>query len=125
MRKVPRITRYSEAFKLKVVSEIESGKFSIHEAKKIYQITGGQTVRDWMKKYGKGHLVSKIIRVEMKNEKDRLKQLEAENRQLKELLATKDLHNLLLEKLIESADEYYNTDLKKNFGDPRSKRPGK
>ena len=34
------IKKYSSAFKLKVVNEIESGKLSINQAKEIYDIGG-------------------------------------------------------------------------------------
>ncbi len=42
------ILRYSEAFKLHVVREIESGKYGIPEASSVYGIKGSSTVRAWM-----------------------------------------------------------------------------
>ncbi len=56
--------RYSEAFKRKVVSEIESGKYTQAEAKQIYGIKGSVTIRYWIKKSGKEELLSKKIWVE-------------------------------------------------------------
>ena len=50
--------RYSLAFKQKVVSEIESGKFRLSQVRKIYDITGAHTLYNWLRKLGKGHLVS-------------------------------------------------------------------
>lgn len=113
--------RYSAAFKQKVVSEIESGKISIEEARKIYDIRGGSTVQDWIKKLGKNHLLSKVVRIEMKDERDRIKELEKEIRKLKTTLADEHIKNIALESLIEVADEHYNIDIKKNFGGKESK----
>ena len=43
-REIPILNRYSAAFKIKVVSEIEKGKLSIEGARKLYDIGGGSTV---------------------------------------------------------------------------------
>jgi hypothetical protein len=64
------------AFKQMVVSQIESGKFTIAAAKKTYDIGGCATIPKWLKKFGKDHLLNKVIRIEMKGEKDRIKELE-------------------------------------------------
>ncbi|EQA64507.1 DNA-binding helix-turn-helix protein [Leptospira alexanderi serovar Manhao 3 str. L 60] len=62
------IRRYSEAFKMKVIEEIESGKYNQNQAMKYYGIPGSVTIRGWIKKYDKNHLMSKIVRVETENE---------------------------------------------------------
>lgn len=53
------ITRYSEAFKRKVIQSIEDGKYNQTQAMKHYGIKGSVTVRGWLKNYG--HLVSKNL----------------------------------------------------------------
>jgi len=78
--------RYSEAFKLKVVEEIEKGKLAISEASRLYEIKGGNTIYKWIRKYGKNHLISKAVRIEMKNEKDILKKKEEKIRELEKAL---------------------------------------
>ncbi len=112
------IIRYSAAFKQKVVAEIESGKFSIAKARKIYDIAGGSTIHSWIKKFGKNHLLAKVVRVEMKNEPDKLKQLERQIQQLESALAQTHLKNICLESMIECVEEHYHIDVKKNFGTP-------
>lgn len=102
---------YSTAFKLKVVEEIESGKFSMTEAGKIYDIGGAQTINRWMVKFGKSHLLSKVIRVEMKDEKDKLKELQERVRRLEKLLADKELDNLMNEAFLELMAEDTGIDL--------------
>jgi transposase len=112
------VVRYSTAFKQKVVCEIESGKFSIEKARKIYDIGGGSTIHSWIKKFGKNHLLAKVVRVEMKNEPDKLKQLKEQIQQLESALAQVHLKNICLESMIECVEAHYHIDVKKNFGTP-------
>ena len=49
------VIRYSTAFKQKVVSEIESGQITVAQARKVYDIRGGETIPRWIKKLGKNH----------------------------------------------------------------------
>jgi transposase len=86
MRQKPQ-RRYSEAFKMQVVSELESGKVkSRSAARRKYGIAGSETIEKWLRKYGKGHLLPGVLRVETPEEADRLKDLEKENRRLKQAL---------------------------------------
>lgn len=110
------ILRYSISFKQKVVKEIEEEGLSYRDAMRRYGITGGETIRNWLIKFGKNDLLNKIIRVEMKGEKDRVKELEAEIRKLKIALADTILAKSALETLIEIVDEHYQTNVKKNLG---------
>ena len=105
------IKKYSSAFKLKVVSEIESGKLSMNQAKEIYDIGGNATISKWIKSLGKNHLLSKIVRIEMKDEKDKLKELNERVRQLEKLLANSELDNLMNETFLELLAEDHAVDL--------------
>ena len=115
------IIRYSISFKQKVVREIEEEGLAILAASRRYGIKGGSTISTWIKQFGKNHLLSKIVRIEMKGEQDRNKELEKENKKLKEALADAYLAKECAEKIIELANEEYKTDLKKNFGQGGSK----
>ena len=82
------IVRYSDAFKIQVVSELESGKFKcIFEARKRYAIRGVGTVENWIRKYGKNHLLNKVVRVETTNERDQLKAMKRKIRELESALS--------------------------------------
>jgi len=105
------IKKYSSAFKLKVVNEIESGKLSISQANEIYDIGGVHTVSRWIKNLGKNHLLSKVVRIEMKDEKDRVKELKDRVRNLERLLANKELDNLMNEAFLELLAEDHGVDL--------------
>jgi transposase-like protein len=109
------INRYSNCFKEKVVQEVSSGS-SISEVRRRYDIKGEGTVQSWIKKYGRTELLNTVIRIKMRSEDDKLKQLESENRRLKIALADATLAKDVLETLIEVVDEHYQTDVKKNFG---------
>jgi len=63
----------------------------------------------------------KIIRIEVKGEKDRVKELEAEIKKLKIALADATMEKHTLETLIDIVNENYQTDVKKNLGQPQSK----
>jgi transposase-like protein len=119
------VYRYSTAFKQKVVSEIETGQITIAEARRIYDITGGNTINDWLKKFGKNHLLCKVVRVQMRNEKDKIKELERQKRELESALAQSHLKSICLESLVECVEEHYGIDVKKTFGHKASKKQSK
>jgi transposase-like protein len=107
--------RYSISFKQTVVKEVEEG-FNIEFVRKKYGIGGATTIQKWVKQFGKFHLLNKVVKIETMNERDRLKQLEEENKRLKMALADAFLAKDCLEEVIKMADEEYKTDLKKSFG---------
>jgi transposase-like protein len=97
--------RYSLAFKQKVVSEIERGKLGINEAKKLYDIKGDGTIQIWLRKLGKGHLLNKVIHIQMKDEKDRIKELQREKKELESALAQAHLKIITLESTVKVLEE--------------------
>lgn len=77
------VIRYSEAFKLKVVSELASGRLrSREEARERYGIRGSSTVSRWVRKYGQAHIQGKVVRVETTDERDQIKALKARIKEL-------------------------------------------
>ena len=120
-----KVVRYSEAFKLQVVSEIEEGRFrSSHEAGDAYGITGNGTVQRWVKEYGKSHLLSKVVRVEKQGEPGELKRLKDRVRQLESALANAHIDGALAESYFEILCERTKTDaeaFKKKHGGKSSR----
>jgi transposase len=116
--------RYSLSFKQQVIREVEEGK-SKESIRKKYGIKGGSTLQNWIRKFGKNHLLNQVIRIETMEEKDSIKYLEAEIKKLKLALADSLLAQRSLEVVIEEANKEYKTDLKKNFGESASKDSGK
>lgn len=106
--------RYSDCFKRSVVEEIEQAGLSIGEARRRWDIRGGSTIQKWLVRYGKNHLLNKVLRVETKEERDELTRLRQENKALKQAYAELSMHHRCSEKVIEVADELFGTDLKKS-----------
>jgi transposase-like protein len=78
--------RYSEAFKMEVVRELEESGLAFDAMAMKYGIRGSGTVSSWVRKYGNGSR-GKVIRVERPEEINELKRLKARVRQLESALA--------------------------------------
>jgi transposase-like protein len=107
------IRRYSTAFKQKVVTEIENGKLTINEARRVYDIRGDGTIQIWLRKLGKEHLINKVIHIEMKDEPNRIKELEKQKKQLESALAQAHLKIITLESTVKVLEEKTGVRLKK------------
>lgn len=119
---------YSTAFKRQVIEQLESGRFSsINEAKEHYGIRGDNTVNLWLRKYGRNHLCPKIVRVEMPDEKDQIRALKKQIKQLQQVLGRKEAQNALNEAFLEIACEKLGEDVeefKKKADSTLSDKPG-
>ncbi len=114
----PSPQRYSLAFKLKVVDEVERSVYSLGEATTIYGIKGHSTVLKWVRKYGKtANIPPKKKKKEVTTES--IKSLEDERRLLESSLAKAHMRIESLESIINLASSHYKTDLKKNFAKNR------
>jgi len=112
-KRVRRKRKFSEDFKLKIVKDYESGKFSVVEMAKIYDISY-QTIYNWIYKYSKYNKQS-IQVVEMKDRQaHKFKQMEARIKELERAVGQKQMNIDYLEKMIELAEENYDIDIKKN-----------
>jgi len=78
--------RYSEAFKMEVVRELEAGGLAFDDLAMKYGIKGKVTVSRWVRQYGNGTR-GKVIRVERSGEINELKRLKARVRLLEASLA--------------------------------------
>lgn len=115
MKKQKIFSRYSLAFKQKVVQEIESGKLGIEEARKLYDIKGGSTIQGWLKSLGKTHLLNKVIHIQMKDEKDKIKELEKQKKELESALAQAHLKIVVLESTVKVLEEKTEEGIKKRI----------
>ena len=78
--------RYSEAFKIEVVRELEKEGLSYEEMRRKYGIRGSYTIQRWLGHYGNGSR-GKVIRVERPEEIDQVKKLKERVRRLEVALA--------------------------------------
>ena len=78
--------RYSEAFKMQVVRELEEKDLPFAVQQRKYGIKGRDTVQTWVRKYGNGKR-GKVIRVQKPEEIDEVKKLKERVRLLEKALA--------------------------------------
>lgn len=103
MYKNDRVTRrYSEPFKLKILSELSTGKYTKYELGKLYGIAC-TTINEWIRKYERKDLMNTRVMVETKDEITRIKALQKEIEQLKKLLLKKDMDQLVDDAYLEVA----------------------
>lgn len=124
VNKRSKFVRYSESFKQEIVREVETGKRTINEAREVYKL-GSCTIQNWIKRIGKFDLLPRAIRVETPNEKNRIKELERQIKDLKNALAETQVRYILSESQLEIVCEQQGLDVeeikKKLKGKPSSK----
>jgi transposase len=82
------VIRYSEAFKLQIVRELERGQFeNATAAGRAYGVNGKGTVAKWVRQFGKDHLLGKLVRVMKADEETEVKALRKRVRELERALA--------------------------------------
>ena len=96
--------RYSQAFKLQCVQEVETGKACAYEVQHKYKIKGSATVMRWVRQLGSGQY-GNIIRVEKADEVNLRTQLRSELRRVKEALADTHLALALEQAFLAAACE--------------------
>ena len=120
--------RYSMAFKQQVVSELESGRFgSLDAARQHYGIAGSHTIRGWLARLGRNHLMPKVVRVEKPDEANQVAGLRKQVRQLQQALGQTQLKSVLNEALLEIACQELGVDVesfKKKADTKRCTGPG-
>ncbi len=80
--------RYSEAFKRRIVDEVERGRHrSLNAVAQAYGIGGMSTVAKWIRLYGREDLLPKNVRIETLKERDELKEARKRIRDLEAAVA--------------------------------------
>ena len=120
-----KVIRYSKAFKMQCVQEVEAGTACAYDVQRKYKIKGSATVMRWVRRLGSGKY-GKIIRVEKAGEVNVTSQLRIELRRVKEALADTYME-LALEKAFlvvacERLDQTVEGFKKKHGGRPRTRR---
>lgn len=97
---------YSLAFKLQVVGEVERGELNYDQAGRKYGIQGNTTISVWMKKYASLSWKQLPTVSNKKTPEQRIKELE-------ELLAREKEKVVVLNTVIDVADEILNANIRK------------
>lgn len=98
------VIRYSLSFKQEIVRIYEKEGLSILELQTRFGITGGQTISNWIRKFGSSDQL-KIIRVETPKDKNKLQELKKQNQELKNALSHQTVKNIVYESLLEAIAE--------------------
>jgi transposase-like protein len=98
------VRRYSESFKLKILAELTKGNHSKRQIALTYGIQSS-TINVWIKKYNRKDLMNTRVTVQTDDELSRIKALQKELKQLKDLLIKKDLDKLVTDSYLEVAAE--------------------
>jgi len=121
------IRKYSDCFKRQVVEELESGRFdSVREAQRHYGVLGADTVPRWLRKYGKNHLLPRVLIVQKPNEKDQIRDLKRQVAELQRVLGRTQAEKVLNEEFLKIACEQLGYDpeaFKKKVDAKRSVKP--
>lgn len=117
--------RYSKAFKMQCVRDVETGQSGASAVQRKYQIKGSATVMRWVRQLGSGRY-GKIIRVEKAHEVNEAGQLRSELRRVKEALADTHMELVLEQAFLAVACEELDQSLeefkKKHAGGRRIRR---
>lgn len=90
------IRQYSISFKRQVIGDLESGRFgSIESARRHYGIGGTGTIQKWLRKYGRNHLLPKVVIVQKPNERDQIRELKHQVSELQRALGQTQVQNVL------------------------------
>ncbi len=116
------VRRYSEAFKRSVVAEVEAGRYTVVEAARVHQVHF-TSIYQWVKQLGAPESQTRIMRIEMPTERDRIKELEKEKRALESALAQAHMKIILLESTMEVLEEKAGVRVKKKTDMPSSSEP--
>jgi transposase-like protein len=106
------VKRYSIAFKQSILAELESGQYTALELSRIHGLSF-VSIYKWLRQYGSPSSQTKIVRVEMPNERNGLKELEKKNRELEKALAHAQLKIMTLEATLEVLEEKTGQTVKK------------
>ncbi len=100
------VVRYSIGFKRQVVEQLESGRFSsICQAKAHYGINGSNTIKRWLRQYGRNESCPKVVRVEKPDEQNQVRELKKQVRQLREALGQTQAEKIIGDAFLEIACE--------------------
>jgi transposase len=112
---VPLMKSYGEAFKRKVVMEVENGLLSKDGAKYRYGIVGNSRVLEWCRKYGRLRHRKTQTRT-MKTDDDPQNVARKRIAELEKALERANLKVAVYETMLEVAKEKLGVDIKKKFG---------
>lgn len=118
-----RLRTFSDEFKRKKVREIEQKSTTIAEVSRQYEVREAN-VSKWIKKYSTNYMKGVRVIVESESDTTKIALLEKKLAELERLVGQKQIRLEFYEKMIELAEEQYQVDIKKKFGEKPSTGSG-
>lgn len=119
LKSIRKQRRYSQEFKQQLVSDYESGKYSVLELEKLHGVSN-PTIYQWIYKFSTFNKSGYRV-VEMSKSSDKkVKDLQEKIKQLEQTVGQKQIMIDYLEKMMDIAKEELDIDIKKNFSIPPS-----
>lgn len=115
---------FSDEFKKARVQEYEKGEFTVKQIAQLYHVSDW-AVYLWIYKYSTYNKKQLVVVESSKSSQQKLKELQAQVKELQRVVGQKQLHIDYLEKMMEIAKEEYQIDIKKNSDTPQSTGTGK
>jgi transposase-like protein len=118
-RLIQKYRSYSEDFKRSLVSDFESGKFTVAQLGRLHKIKV-QVIYNWIYKYSTTNERGIIMVEKSQSSTQKMKDLEKRISELERAVGQKQIKIDYLEKMIEIAKTDLNIDIKKNYNTPPS-----
>ncbi|WP_158728780.1 MULTISPECIES: helix-turn-helix domain-containing protein [unclassified Flavobacterium] len=123
---------YTMSFKLQIVQDIEQGKMSISQVKKVYGIQSRSTIVQWLRKFGNFDWDNQTPSNMPKSPEQRIMELEAQVMLLEKQKAllereayVSDKKAIIFDKMIDIAEKEYQIDIRKNSSPEQSTNSNK
>lgn len=114
---------FSDSFKKQKVLELESGRSSVLEISRQYEVTRTNVYR-WMSKFGSMKSKKERVIVETESDTKELLSLKKKVADLERIIGQKQILLDFKDKMIELAEETYHVDIKKKFSTKQSDGTG-
>ncbi len=124
LRSIQKQRRYSKSFKLSVVEDFESGKYSVSQLERLHGLCN-QTIYNWIYKYSTFNQQGYRVVEKKSSSEDKVKALERRIKDLEAALGRKQIKLDYLETMLEVAKDELKVDIKKNFDTQPSKGSAK
>ena len=119
LRSIRKHRKYSDDFKRQIVSDFESGKFSVVQLERLHGISGTVIYR-WIYKFSTFNQKGYRIVEHKSSSSKKVKELEQKIKDLESALGRKQVMIDYLETMMEVAKEELDIDIKKNYVTPQS-----
>ncbi|MCB9033561.1 MAG: transposase [Chitinophagales bacterium] len=119
LKKIRKHRKFSDSFKLSLVKEFETGRYSVVELERLHDISDS-LIYSWIYKYSKYNEKGYRMVEHTESSTKKVKELQDKIKLLEAIVGQKQIKIDFLEKMIDIAKEELDIDIKKNYSTPQS-----